>query len=175
MQTTSNYDLKKPDGSDTVDIADLNYNADQIDAALTPTADPAQAPTNNGPGKLVQWISWLTNRIKAITGSANWWDAPATTLATANSHIGATSAHSATSAATASRIMMRDAAGRAKVTAPSAADDIARKDTVDAVQTNLASHLADTMPHRYTDAGKTYRWGLKVTNGIASIVYEEVV
>jgi hypothetical protein len=46
------------------------------------------------------------------------------------SHTGATSAHSATSAATANRIMMRDSAGRAKVAAPSAADDIARKDTV---------------------------------------------
>jgi hypothetical protein len=36
----------------------------------------------------------------------------------------------ATSSATANRIMMRDSAGRAKVAAPSAADDIARLDTV---------------------------------------------
>jgi len=39
--------------------------------------------------------------------------------------------HGATSEATAHRIIMRDSAGRAKVAAPSASDDIARKDTVD--------------------------------------------
>jgi hypothetical protein len=33
--------------------------------------------------------------------------------------------------------MMRDAAGRAKVAAPSAADDIARKDTVDVLKTQI--------------------------------------
>ncbi|MGK9253430.1 hypothetical protein [Paenibacillus humicus] len=38
----------------------------------------------------------------------------------------------ATSAATPTRIILRDSAGRAKVASPAAADDIARKDTVDA-------------------------------------------
>ncbi len=46
-------------------------------------------------------------------------------------HKSATSAHNATSTATASRIMMRDSAGRAKVAAPSAVDDIANKAYVD--------------------------------------------
>lgn len=46
----------------------------------------------------------------------------------------------AVSAATASRLMIRDASGRAKVAAPSATDDIARKLEVDAVQTNLNTH-----------------------------------
>ncbi|NPV52230.1 MAG: hypothetical protein HPY71_01755 [Firmicutes bacterium] len=94
MQTTSNYGLKKPDGTDVVNISDLNYNADQIDAALTPTADPSQTPTNNGPGKLVQWVSWIANRIKAITGKANWWEAPATTLEAAKAHMDAVAPHS---------------------------------------------------------------------------------
>jgi len=93
VQTTPNYGLKKPDGTDVVNIADLNYNADQIDAALTPTADPSQTPTGNGPGKLVQWISWITNRIKAITGKANWWEAPATTLEAAKAHMDAAAPH----------------------------------------------------------------------------------
>jgi hypothetical protein len=44
--------------------------------------------------------------------------------------------------ATANTVIQRDADGRAKVAAPSAADDIARKDTVDAVQSNLTAHLA---------------------------------
>ena len=60
-----------------------------------------------------------------------------------NTHAALTSAHSATSAATANRIMMRDANGRAKVAVPSASDDIARKDTVDnhAAQTATLSNL----------------------------------
>ncbi len=62
-----------------------------------------------------------------------------------NTHIGGESVHGATSAATANKIMKRDAAGRAKVAAPSASDDIARKDTVDAVNTaaNVLSRIAE--------------------------------
>ncbi|NPV70285.1 MAG: hypothetical protein HPY55_06525 [Firmicutes bacterium] len=53
-----------------------------------------------------------------------------------------------TSAATAGAIMQRDAQGRAKVAAPAAADDIARKDTVDAVSTSLTTHkTAATIDH----------------------------
>lgn len=48
-----------------------------------------------------------------------------------DAHNSQTSVHGATSAATANTIIMRDSAGRAKVAAPSASDDIARKDTVD--------------------------------------------
>ena len=48
-----------------------------------------------------------------------------------DAHNSQTSVHGATSAATANRIIIRDSAGRAKVAAPSASDDIARKDTVD--------------------------------------------
>lgn len=34
MTTTTHYGLKKPAGSDFYDIADFNYNADTLDAAL---------------------------------------------------------------------------------------------------------------------------------------------
>lgn len=133
MKQTTNYGLNKIELTDSPpDITVISDNMDIIDAALTPTADPAQVP-NGLVGKISQWVSWITNRIKAITGKANWYDAPATTLEAANTHANATSAHSATSAATASRLMIRDASGRAKVAAPAAADDIARKDTVDAL------------------------------------------
>ena len=48
-----------------------------------------------------------------------------------------TTAHGAVSAATASKIIIRDAAGRAKVAVPSATDDIARKMEVDAVMSRF--------------------------------------
>jgi hypothetical protein len=45
--------------------------------------------------------------------------------------------HGAVSAATPSKLMIRDASGRAKVTAPSASDDIAILSNVDAVNTSI--------------------------------------
>ncbi|PRA08888.1 MULTISPECIES: phage tail protein [unclassified Paenibacillus] len=52
-----------------------------------------------------------------------------------------------TSAATPDTLMQRDTAGRAKVAAPAATDDIARKAETDAIQTNLDSHTGDTVKH----------------------------
>ena len=34
MKLTTNYSLKKPEGSDVVNIDDFNYNADAIDSAI---------------------------------------------------------------------------------------------------------------------------------------------
>lgn len=70
-------------------------------------------------------------------------ETPAGAQAKVDTHAALTSAHGATSAATANRIMMRDANGRAKVAVPAEADDIARKDTVDnhAIQTATLSAL----------------------------------
>ncbi|MCR4436151.1 MAG: phage tail protein [Clostridiales bacterium] len=94
----------------------------------------------SGPG---QFVKKTLAEVKAILGlgTAAYTDTSAYAPA---GHIADTSAHGATSAATANAIMMRDASGRAKVAAPSASDDIARKDTVDAVQTNLNTHAATT-------------------------------
>lgn len=39
----------------------------------------------------------------------------------------------------------------------------------------LAAHKAETMPHRFTDGVKMYRWGLAVIGGVVNMVYEEVV
>lgn len=58
--------------------------------------------------------------------------------------------------ATANTIIQRDADGRAKVAAPSAADDIARKDNVDAVQLNLDTHVANKAPHPNIPSARVY-------------------
>lgn len=64
-----------------------------------------------------------------------------------DAHIAAQTAHGSTAAATPGAIMQRDSAGRAKVAAPAAADDIARKAEVDAVQGGLDTHEADVAAH----------------------------
>ncbi len=57
------------------------------------TADQTQAPIGST-GTLTQLLSWVVNRIKAITGKTNWYDAPDTTLAAAKNHIDAAAPHS---------------------------------------------------------------------------------
>lgn len=78
--------------------------------------------------------------------------------------------HGATAAATANTNMRRDAAGRAKVVAPNASDDIARKDTVDAVQTNLTTHTNDVgAVHGATSANTSNTNMRRDANGRAQV------
>jgi hypothetical protein len=132
------------DSKDPVGVSDLNRMEGNPLAIETGdrTLDPAQAPSSNT-GTLRQILSWFANRLKAITGAANWYDAPVTTLAATKSHMDATSGiHGATSSATANRIIIRDSAGRAKVGAPSASDDIATKGYVDGLVGTLQAGTA---------------------------------
>ncbi len=78
-----------------------------------------------------------------------------------DTHGAATSVHSATAAATANRIALRDASGRMKAAAPSVAADVAIKSTVDTVQTNLDTHAALTNPHSATAAATANRIALR--------------
>jgi len=94
LKYTTNYNLRKPERTDPVNINDFNINADILDQELTPAVDPAQVPESNGPGKISQWISWIINRIKAITGKANWYEKPDATLMDAADHIMAAAPHS---------------------------------------------------------------------------------
>lgn len=40
---------------------------------------------------------------------------------------------------------------------------------------DVAAHLAETMPHKFVDGATTYRWGLSVVGGVVMFNYEEVV
>jgi len=62
------------------------------------------------------------------TAFVAWFNA--THIVEADAHLADNAAHNATSAATASRLIVRDSAGRAKVAAPSAEDDIALKSSI---------------------------------------------
>lgn len=65
--------------------------------------------------------------------SSNWVETGGVDELTFTSHTNASDAHNATSAATAERIILRDANGRAQVADPSAGADIATKSYVDSV------------------------------------------
>jgi hypothetical protein len=168
VQTTNNLGLKKPGAEDVVNIEDLNSNSDELDGKFgassghghtgvagdgpkigsnglaagaatdtvigSRTVSDTTAPTGDS-GTPTTLFGWLANMIKAITGGATWRTLPGMTIAAIKTILDA-----ATNAGTASTLMKRDSSGRAQVAAPSAAADIARKDTVDAVQSNLNTH-----------------------------------
>jgi len=158
--------------ADIVHPSDFNRIEGNIQAieSGSRTLDPSQVPSGNT-GSLRQLLDWFVNRLKAITGATNWYDAPPMTLAGAKSHAentnnphGVTAEQlGATSAATANRIIIRDSAGRAKVAAPSASDDIARKDTVDA-HANATSGI-----HGATSSATANRLIIRDSNGRASV------
>ncbi|MDF2935278.1 MAG: hypothetical protein K0Q90_651, partial [Paenibacillaceae bacterium] len=102
------------------------------------TVSDATAPTGDS-GTVTTLFGWLANMVKAITGGATWRTLPGMSIAAIKTVLDA-----ATNLGTASTLMKRDANGRAQVAAPSAAADIARKDTVDGAVT---VHKAETDPH----------------------------
>jgi hypothetical protein len=78
--------------ADAVSSADLNRaegNSQAIELGDR-TVDQAQTPSGHV-GTLRQFLSWIVNRLKAITGATHWYSTPATTLAAAKSHVDSTS------------------------------------------------------------------------------------
>ncbi len=140
---TKNYELTKPDAAtEYYDVNVQNENMNKIDAALEPTADPEQIPTSNGPGKLQLWISWIANRIKAITGKANWYDAPATTLEAAKSHLDAAAPHAGHETLAGAQAKVNTAmAAHTNTTDPHS--QYAMDTDVSAIQNTLSAHTAD--------------------------------
>ena len=171
---TTNYNLQKPLYTENADIAVINEDLDMIDTALTPTVTATTAPSSSASGgKLSVVLGWLANRIKAITGLTTWQGTPPVTLSQCRDHIqsgthatATTSASgfmsaadkakldNATDANTASRLMIRDSYGRAKVANPSATYDIVNKTYVDS---NFVRKNADTtMTAKLTAYSNTY-------------------
>lgn len=64
-------------------------------------------------GTITNILSWIAGRIKAITGSSNWYDEPPTNLTVLKAHADATSdIHGAVTANTPSTIVMRNDIGQ---------------------------------------------------------------
>ncbi len=158
-------------GVDIPIASDFNRIEGNINYIEEESRTPSDTATPAASGKLSLILNYIVSMIKAITGKANWWDAPSKTLEDANTHINTTqNVHGATSTATANSIIQRDASGRAKVVAPSASDDIAIKSTVDTVQTNLNTHTSSVANvHGSTEYATAYRIIQRDGNGRAKI------
>lgn len=171
-KTTANYGLSKPLYNENADIAVINESFDAIDELLTPSVSSETAPASASKGKLAAVLGWLANRIKAVTGKASWTADPSVTLEDCKNHMasgihtGATVVSGgfmsaadkqkldyATNEYTASRLMIRDANGRAKVQAPADAYDITNKSYVD--NNFVSKNAATTMSAMLTVQSNT--------------------
>jgi len=67
LKYTQNYNLKKPEGTDLVNIDDLNYNADIIDAKLKTNADTISQHINAAAPHSGHALALHTHRLTEIT------------------------------------------------------------------------------------------------------------
>lgn len=87
MLTTSIFGFKKPELTDSPpDITVMNDNYDKIETELHPTVNDTLIPTGDT-YKVSEFVGFLANRIKVITGKSNWYDNPSKTLEDLNTHI----------------------------------------------------------------------------------------
>ncbi|WP_059044442.1 tail fiber protein [Paenibacillus rubinfantis] len=150
---TPNLNLLKKDpiadGNETFNIQTmLNENWDKIDEAIGGINFPDASLTVKGKVQLsnetdssAEDRAATSRAVKAVSDSFAAQLVEKADQSALTSHANLTTAHGATSVATASRIIVRDAAGRAKVAAPSASDDIALKSTVDNAVGTLSNLL----------------------------------
>jgi hypothetical protein len=84
------------------------------------------------------------------------------TIAALNTHAALPNPHRATSAATADRLILRDASGRAKIAAPAASDDIARLGDMDVRLVNFTgtNQSKATTGYQKLPGGLIVQWGV---------------
>ena len=152
MKYTQKFNLKKPEGTDLVNIDDFNANADIIDAELAkriinagnvPSVQAGLDASKPAPGTVGRlYVATDMQILYRDTGTA--WQ-----------KVGV--------------VKWGDIEGK-----PSPADIGA--ETPAGAQAKVEAHVSDDMPHRVTDStGKVYRWGLAIQDGELGIIYEEVV
>lgn len=90
QEAKTDWTSKDPVGPSDFNRIEGNIRAiEQGNRTLNPDlANPANT------GTLRQILSWIVGRIRAVTGGATWYDAPAVTLADAAAHIDAEAPHS---------------------------------------------------------------------------------
>ena len=89
-------------------------------------------------------------------------------------HAALTNPHGAVSTGTADRLVLRDSAGRAQVTSPIVANDIARKMEVDGVQGNLNTHAALSISHNAVSAATGNRLMVRDSAGRSQVAAPSV-
>jgi hypothetical protein len=136
-------------------VTDAKIGSRTVNDALVPSVD-----TNT----LTTLLGNVGNRLKAITGAASWRTNPDTTLAAAATHASSTAPHSATSAATPDRLMIRDANGRVSAVSPTLDTHVATKGYVDTLAGIPGEHNHDDRYYTKSELGASGNVGTNVVH-----------
>ena len=168
MKYTQNYNLRKPEDTDPADIQDLNYNADKIDTKLKELEDEQTTKVDKISGKGLSTNDYTTdekNKLAGIEAGAevnNISDADASELTGgAETDLHKHAAADVNIADTGGYYYSTDVEG-----------------VLQEVGSELVTHKADTMPHKFEDLKNTvtYKFGFQLSaEGNPQIIFEEVV
>lgn len=130
---------------DSIEAGKLRNDMGIMDELTTATKSSLVAAINEVNAKAPSNASTSTKGIVQLSSTQSTSESLAATPKLVKDHadLNTASVHGSTSAATANRLIHRDASGRAKIAAPSASDDIARLDTVTG-QVGTLSNLQTT-------------------------------
>jgi len=186
---TDNYNLRKPEPTDPVDIQDLNYNTDAID------------------GKLKEIEDWEAAHLQAsnphsITPALIGAETPAGAQAKVDEHEQKAAPHSGHETPAGAQEKASAALAEAKLYAENVAISSANsalnnannytnqvaaeinqridetRVAVQEISAELVTHKTDTMPHKFEDLKNTvtYKFGFQLSaEGNPQIIFEEVV
>jgi len=145
---SENFDSEDPADYETITYTERDVGTNEL-----------RGVTREVEGTAREWPAetWI-----ASFTPASGWNEMRGDVVDAKAHAALTSPHSATSLATANRLMLRDSSGRARVLAPSHSTDIARKKEVD-------DHAALTSPHSATSSINVNRLILRDSSGRARV------
>ncbi|WP_405131822.1 pyocin knob domain-containing protein [Paenibacillus sp. FSL H8-0317] len=129
------------------DFGNINIGFDRVQAEMDTKGTPADAQAKADAAKTAAIAASAADLAAHKARGADEHPTAKGNAAGFQSAADKLKSDASTSAATPDTLMQRDTAGRAKVAAPAATDDIARKAETDAVQSNLDSHTGDTVKH----------------------------
>lgn len=150
-------------------MAELNTNAkNSLVAAVNEVNSKAPTDASTTQKGIVQLAS--TSSTSEVLAATPKLVKDVSDALTTHSNITTTSVHGSTSAATANRIIQRDANGRAKVAAPSAVDDIARLDTVTGQVGTLSSLQTTAKTNVVSAINEVFQSGVNAKQGIVDAI-----
>nr|WP_211749707.1 phage tail protein [Paenibacillus sp. Marseille-Q4541] len=150
-------------------MAELNTNAkNSLVAAVNEVNSKAPTDASTTQKGIVQLAS--TSSTSEVLAATPKLVKDVSDALTTHSNITTTSVHGSTSAATANRIIQRDASGRAKVAAPSAVDDIARLDTVTGQVGTLSSLQTTAKTNVVSAINEVFQSGVNAKQGMVDAI-----
>lgn len=157
---------------DSIEAGKLRNDLGIMDELTTATKSSLVAAINEVNAKTPSNASTTTKGIVQLSSTQSTSESLAATPKLVKDHadLNTASVHGSTSAATANKLIHRDANGRAKVAVPSASDDIARLDTVTGQVGTLSSLQTTAKTNVVSAINEVFQSGVSAKQGIVDAI-----